>query len=129
MNACFSILLAIFFVIAGAMHFFNPDFYLAMMPPYLPFHEFLVYFSGMVEIALGLLVFSKKYNHFAGLGMIALLIAVFPANIYMALNPQLFPDVSSTALWLRLPFQGLFIAWVYFTLIRQPKRTAQTSVA
>lgn len=102
------------FVCAGLYHFINPAFYQRMMPPYLPWHLFLVYLSGCFEVAFGLLLFVQKYTRFAAWSLIALLIAVFPANVHMALNPQLFPDISPVALWLRLPLQALFIAWAYW---------------
>ena len=106
-------LLGLLFALAGLYHFVNPAFYLRMMPPYLPWHLFLVYFSGLCETALGLLLLVPKYTRLAAWGLIALLVAVFPANLYMAFNPQLFPELSPVALWLRLPLQGLLIAWVY----------------
>lgn len=107
-------LLAIAMILAGANHFLSPDFYLRMMPPVLPAHLFLVYLSGAFEIALGVLLLVPRFTKLAAWGLIALFVAVFPANIYMALNPQLFPEFSLTALYLRLPFQLLFIAWAYW---------------
>jgi uncharacterized membrane protein len=108
-------LLAIFFVLAGANHFINAGFYLQMMPPYLPWHLFLVYLSGIGEIVLGIMVLIPGLTSIAGWGLIALLIAVFPANIHMALHPDLFPNISPVALWIRLPFQAVFIAWAYWS--------------
>ena len=107
-------LLSLFFVLAGLYHFINPDFYLRIMPPYLPWHLFLVYLSGVFEIALGLLLLLPKFTRLAAWGLIALLIAVFPANIHMAINPQLYPEHYPLSLWLRLPFQVVFIAWAYW---------------
>lgn len=101
------------FVGAGLYHFINPDFYLRIMPPYLPWHLFLVYLSGFFESALGLLLLTRRFSRLAAWGLIALLIAVFPANVHMALNPQLFPAIPQIALWLRLPLQFVFIAWAY----------------
>ena len=101
------------FALAGLYHFINPAFYLRMMPPFLPWHLFLVYLSGFCEAFLGLLLLVPKYASLAAWGLIALLVAVFPANVYMALNPQLFPELPPFALWLRLPLQALFIAWAY----------------
>jgi len=109
------ILLAILFVTAGIMHFVNPQFYLNMMPPYLPYHLELVYISGVFEIlgGVGVLVpFSRK---FSGYGLIALLIAVFPANIQMLIN-HINAGGSSAgtiALIIRLPIQILLIYWIY----------------
>ncbi|MDH3206545.1 MAG: DoxX family protein [Gemmatimonadota bacterium] len=106
--------LSLFFVVGGANHFLNPDFYVGMMPPYLPAHSALVSVSGVFEIVGGLAVLAPGVRSLAGWGLIALLVAVFPANLYMALNPDLFPITSAVALYVRLPFQVLFIAWAYW---------------
>lgn len=100
-----------FFVLAGINHFRDPDVYLAMMPGYLPAHDVLVAASGVLEIAGGVGVLVPRLRSRIGWGLVALLVAVFPANLHMALNPQLFPDLPATALWARLPVQILFIAW------------------
>jgi len=107
-------LLAIFFVLAGLNHFINPGFYLKIVPPYLPWHLLLVYLSGLFEIVLGCLLLLPRFTTIAAWGLIALLVAVFPANIHMAVNHDLFPAYSVTALWLRLPLQFVFIAWAYW---------------
>ena len=106
--------LAVIMIGAGTMHFVNPDFYIRIMPPYLPLHTELVYLSGVFEIVLGVLILIPRYSTLAAWGMIALLIAVFPANLHMALNPELFSDVSPAALYIRLPIQIGFIAWSYW---------------
>lgn len=107
-------LLAAGFVSAGVNHFINTTFYLKIMPPYLPAHLFLVYLSGVFEIVLGVLLLIPKFKRLAAWGLIALLIAVFPANIYMAMNPELFPGFSLAALYLRLPLQFVIIALAYW---------------
>ncbi len=107
-------LLGIFFVIAGVNHFWSPNFYLRIMPPYLPWHEELVQLSGAFEIVLGLLVVVPRYRVPAAWGIIALLIAVFPANIHMAMNTNLYPEVSPLLLYIRLPLQLVMIAWAYW---------------
>jgi uncharacterized membrane protein len=107
-------LFGIAFILAGANHFISPPFYLKMMPPILPAHLFLIYLSGIIEIVLGVLLLIPKFTKFAAWGIIALLLAVFPANIYMAINPSLFPEFSATALYLRLPLQFLLIAWAFW---------------
>lgn len=106
-------LLGVFFIAAGINHFVNPQFYVAMMPPYLPWHSELVFLSGVAETALGGLVLFPRWAVWAGWGLIALLVAVFPANVHMALHPELYPSMSPMALWLRLPFQPLFVAWTW----------------
>ena len=106
-------LLAILFVVAGANHFLYTDFYVSIMPPYLPWHLELVYISGVAEMSLGLLLLLRRWSVYAAWGLIALLIAVFPANIHMALHPELYPTLSTSGLWLRLPLQGVLMWWAY----------------
>lgn len=106
--------MAIAFVAAGANHFINAGFYLKIMPPVLPAPLFLVRLSGVFEIALGALLVVPKFTRLAAYGLIALLIAVFPANIFMAANAGLFPEYSPTALYLRLPLQFVLIGCVYW---------------
>ena len=108
------ILLALFFVGAGVNHFIRTGFYLRMMPPYVPFHLTMVQISGVAEIALGILLLIPGTAAAAAWGLIALLVAVFPANVQMALHPETFPEFGATALWLRLPIQPMLIAWAYW---------------
>jgi uncharacterized membrane protein len=112
-------LLAFGFVLAGINHFINADFYLRMMPSYLPAHLFLIYLSGVFQIALGILLLIPKFSRLAAWGLIALLVAVFPANVYMAMNAEVFPEFSRTALFLRLPLQIIFILWAYWFTRRE----------
>ena len=112
---CFALLsLVIFFVLAGANHFLNPDFYVQIMPPYLPAHLELVYLSGFFEILGGFAVLFPRLRAAAGWGLIVLLLAVFPANIHMVLHPRSFPEIPVFALYARLPVQFLLIAWAYW---------------
>lgn len=106
--------LSVFFTVAGVNHFVNPEFYVNIMPPYLPAHLELVYLSGLFEILGGLGVLVARVRVLAGWGLILLLLAVYPANIHMALHPEQFPDMSPMALHARLPLQLLFIAWAYW---------------
>lgn len=108
------LLLAAFFVVGGVIHFTNPDFYLPMMPPYLPAHLELVYLSGVFEVVGGLAVLVASIRSLAGWGLILLLVAVFPANLHMALHPEQFPAMTTFSLYARLPLQILFIAWAYW---------------
>ena len=104
------------YIYVGIRHFIDPDFFLAIMPDYLPYHLEAVYISGICEIALGAMLFFKKYRWIAGWGLILLLIAVFPANIYLAQNEsaQQAIQISETAALIRLPFQALFIGLAYW---------------
>ena len=107
-------LLAIAFVLAGINHFFNPAFYLRMMPPVFPAPLSLIYLSGVFQIFFGGLLLIPKFTRFAAWSLIVLLIAVFPANLYMALNAGFFPEFSASALYLRLPVQLVLIAWAFW---------------
>ncbi|MCH7975080.1 MAG: DoxX family protein [Bacteroidetes bacterium] len=108
------LLLSAFFVVAGANHFVHPDGYVAIMPPYLPAHLELVYISGVFEMLGGLGVLFSRSRQLTGWGLIALLVAIFPANLDMALHPEQFPDIPAWVLYARLPFQLVFIAWVWW---------------
>jgi uncharacterized membrane protein len=103
-----------FFVLAGTMHFVIPKAYRRIMPPYVPAHTAMVYASGVAEIAGGAGLMLPRHRRLAGWWLITTLVAVFPANLHMALNPDDYPDIpgGSVSLWARLPFQGVFVAWV-----------------
>ena len=105
------------YVYVGLLHFIQPDFFLKIMPPYLPYHLPLVYARGFIEITLGFCLLFKKLRFFAGWGLILLLIAVYPANIYLAFNetPQIALGISPfMASWVRLPLQFVFIGLAYW---------------
>ena len=108
-------LFGIAFTLAGVMHFARPRWYERIMPPYVPAHTELVYASGVAEIAGGLATLHPATRRFGSAFSIATLIAVFPANVHMALNPEDFKEVpgGEATLWARLPLQALFIAWAY----------------
>ncbi len=123
-------LLAILFIAAGSNHFFSTSFYLRIMPPYLPRPLLLVYLSGLVEIILGGLLLTPHFARAAAWGLVALLIAVFPANLHMAVNHALYPEYSKTTLWARLPLQLVLIAWAYWhTRPTAPVRDGGESIA
>lgn len=107
-------LLGVLFIIAGANHFINTGFYVSIMPPYLPWHLELVYLSGVAEAGLGALLLFRRWAKLATWALIALMVAVFPANLHMAMNTELYPSLSVWGLWLRLPLQGVLIAWAYW---------------
>jgi uncharacterized membrane protein len=104
--------MGLLYVAAGINHFVSTDFYVRIMPPYVPFHLAMVYLSGVAEIALGVAVLIPKTRRIAAWGIIALLVAVFPANVNMLLQEPLGAPVW--LLWLRLPLQGVLIAWAYW---------------
>jgi len=117
------LLLAVaFFLFAGVSHFKNAALFVAMVPPYLPAHSAIVYISGVFEVLGGLGLLLGSTRQWAGWGLIALLVAVYPANIYMASNPELFPDFTPLALYVRLPFQFVFMGWVWWVSRPQAAR-------
>ncbi|MEF8806666.1 DoxX family protein [Natronomonas sp.] len=109
------------YIIAGIMHFVVPESYVQIVPPYLPAPLALVYLSGIAEAALGLGVLHPRTRPYAAWGLIALLIAIFPANVYMATSGVVIEgasapirDPSSLARWARLPMQVVLIAWAWW---------------
>jgi uncharacterized membrane protein len=112
-------LMAAFYVLAGFNHLLNPGFYVRIIPPGLPDPAWLNLLSGLAEIVLGVFVLEPRVRVLAAWGIIALLIAVFPANVYVALEnlglPEGTPGTGNAALnWARLPLQGLFVAWAWW---------------
>ncbi len=105
---------AIFFIGSGILHFRNADFYLKIMPPYIPWPQAMVDISGVAEIVLGALLLFAKTQRLAAWGLILLLVAVFPANIYVYQHQELFPGVPPIFHLLRLPLQAVFILWAYW---------------
>jgi uncharacterized membrane protein len=105
-------LLSIFYILAGTMHFVIPEFYLKMMPPYIPMHREMVFVSGIAEIILGFGVMGKKTMRYSAWGIIFLLIAVFPANVHAFLNSEQL-DIPKWLLLIRLPLQAALIYWAY----------------
>lgn len=112
-------LLSAFFTLAGLNHFRSPELYLRIMPDYLPQPLALVYLSGFFEIVGGLGMIVPGLRAAAGWGLIVLLIAVFPANVHMLIHADQFPSLPYWILVIRLPLQGLLIAWVWWTAIKE----------
>lgn len=104
-------LLSAVYCTTGTLHFLIPSTYEKIMPDYLPAHRELVYASGVAEIAGGIGVMIPKTRKAAGWGLAAMLVAVFPANVHMAMNPDTFEDVPEWAAWARLPLQLPLIFW------------------
>lgn len=105
--------ISLFFMAGGIYHLVNPRPYLAMMPSYLPWPATLVVVSGIAEIAGGLGVLIAPLRRAAAWGLILLLLAVFPANLQVALHGWPGVSLPSWVLWMRLPLQPVFIWLVY----------------
>ena len=114
------------FIVAGTLHFLKPAAYIRIMPPYLPWHAPLVALSGACEILGGVGLFVPAMRRRAAWGLVALLVAVFPANIYMATNPAAAGAASlpPALLWARLPLQLVFI-WLLLWSTR-PRQASLT---
>jgi uncharacterized membrane protein len=114
-NVIGRILLAVLFVFAGSFHFIAPQLYLKIVPPYLPAHLPIVYISGAAEILGGIGLLIRFTRQAAAWGLVVLLIAVLPANIYMATAHLPIPGVmgQSWAQWLRIPLQLPLIYWAW----------------
>ena len=108
------ILMAYFYISVGIKHFTEPEWFLQIYPPFLPFGLAAVYVSGFFEVLFGIMLLIPKTRYYAGCGLIALLIAVFPANIYLAYTNGAAMDISAAVAWGRLPFQALFIGLAYW---------------
>ena len=105
--------LAVFFIGSGVNHFVIPKTYEQIVPPGLGDPETLVRVSGVAEIAGGVGVLLPRTRRLAGFGLIALLAAVFPANLHMARNPKKFEKIPAWALYARLPLQPLMMWWAW----------------
>lgn len=122
--------MGVLYVLAGAMHFVVPDLYAQVVPPIFPRPFALVYLSGIAEIALGIGVVVPRTRRLAAWGLVALLIAIFPANVYMATSgvaitggPAFVDNPSTTARWARLPFQAVFVLWAWWYTRPMPDET------
>ena len=107
------------YILGGFNHLVNPEFYLAIVPPGLPNPEWLNVIAGLAEIALGVFVLEPRVRVFAAWGIVALLIAIFPANLYVATEnlglPAAEPGTGNALLnWARLPLQAVLIAWAWW---------------
>ena len=103
-----------FYILVGIDHFLRPGWYAQIVPPVLPYKFELVYISGIFEILFGGLLLIPSMRYFAGWGLILLLIAVYPANIYLALTNGAAMGTTPLIAWGRLPFQFVFIALAYW---------------
>ncbi len=120
------LVLCIFFIGAGILHFAIAPMYVKIMPPYLPAHLELVYISGVFEILGGIGIIIPFLQIPAGYGLVALMVAVFPANLNMVVNyEQIGLDFPLILLWLRLPLQGLLIYWIWWATELGRKKVSQ----
>tara|TARA_B110000444_G_scaffold126163_1_gene118600 strand:+ start:686 stop:1141 length:456 start_codon:yes stop_codon:yes gene_type:complete len=110
------IVMSFLYIKIGIKHFIDPNYFLNIMPPYLPFRESMVYISGFFEIYFGFLLLFKQYRYYAGWGLFVLLFLVFPANIYLAysVEAQILLGVTPMQAIIRLPFQLPLLLLAYW---------------
>ena len=99
------VLVSLFFVVGGQAHFTSTGFFVSIVPPYVPLPLAAVYVTGVLELIGAVAIWVPRWRSWAGIGLIVLTVCVTPANIYMWMNPQLFPDLSPSALGWRLVAQ------------------------
>ena len=108
------IVMVVFYISIGVSHFTSPIWYVQIVPPYLPYKLELVYISGLFEILFGGMLLFKKTRFLAGWGLILLLIAVYPANIYLAQTNGAAMNTTPLIAWGRLPVQFIFVGLAYW---------------
>ena len=108
--------MGIFYIIVGIKHFQDPSWFVQIVPPILPYKYEMVYISGFFEVLLGILLMIPRFQSIAAKGLIALLICVYPANIYLAQTNGVVMGISPLIAWGRLPFQFVFIGLAYWHL-------------
>ena len=97
----------------GLNHFVMPRTYEAIVPDYIPEKTEVVYLSGVLEVVAALMTMNERTRRVGGWFLIAVLVAIFPANVHMAISADRYPAVPEAVLWTRLPFQALFVYWAY----------------
>ena len=113
------------FILAGLKHFISPDFYIQMIPDGWPQPGWLVFVSGFFEILGGAGLLLQRLRKAAGYGLIALLLAVFPANVHMAMHADRYDAFSQTGLIARLPLQAVLIALVWWVACSKRKHDVE----
>lgn len=123
--------LAAAMVFAGVSHWLMPTPFIQHIPPFIPFAEAVVLLSGVVEVALGAALLARPpWRARAGVTLAAYLVAVFPANVYVALaGIDVVGQPDGWYPWLRLPLQAVFIAWALWSTGWRPRRTAVQETA
>ena len=108
------LIMSCFYMNVGVKHFVEPEWFLQIMPPNFPHHYQAVYWSGFFELLFGFLLINPKSRFIAGWGIIFVMITVFPANLYLAVNDGAVMGISKELAWGRLPFQYVFIGLAYW---------------
>jgi uncharacterized membrane protein len=118
--------LAVAMMFAGVSHFLDPASFVRMLPEFVPYRDAVISGTGVIEVLLGVgLLIPRRRRREVALALIAYLIAVFPANVYVAVTDVPIEDLGGGNPWLRLPFQAIYIAWVLWAVpdALEPLRT------
>jgi uncharacterized membrane protein len=119
-----AVVLGVFFTVAGVMHFANPDFFDAIVPPWLwPSERFWTYASGVAELVVGPMLLVPRTRRWGAFAAIGVLIAVYPANLYMVWDWRDRSASEQFVSWIRLPFQFMFI-WLAWNVARNTRNPA-----
>lgn len=110
----FKVLLGVFFILGGINHFRVPEFYLNIMPDYIPAHEAMVYLSGVTEVIAGIMLLVPSLSVWGAWFIIAHLVVFFTVHFWMIQHAEKYPDVPLWALWLRIVIQVVFIVWAWW---------------
>lgn len=108
-------LVSLFFLVGGQAHFTATAFFVSIVPPYIPFPLAAVYVSGVFELIGAIAIWIPRLRSWAGIGLVVLTVCVTPANIYMWMNPLLFPDISESLLGWRLVAQVVLLAIIWWS--------------
>ena len=119
-----AVVLGVFFTVAGVMHFANPDFFDAIVPPWLwPSERFWTYASGVAELVVGPMLLVPRTRRWGAFAAVGVLIAVYPANLYMVWDWRDRSASEQFVSWIRLPFQFMFI-WLAWNVARNTRNPA-----
>ena len=106
---------SLFFLVGGRAHFTSTEFFVSIVPPYVPMPRLTVYVTGVLELIGAIAIWIPAWRSWAGIGLFALTVCVTPANIYMWLNPQLFPTINPAFLSWRLVAQVVLLAIIWWS--------------
>jgi uncharacterized membrane protein len=116
----------LWFVVGGYFHFATPEAFVRIVPPYVPYPLAVVYISGCFELLGAVGILLPKWRSKAGIGLFVLTICVTPANVFMWMNPQLFPSMSETLLGVRLVVQVALLACIWWSTRSSERATARS---
>jgi uncharacterized membrane protein len=122
------VLVSLFFLIGGRAHFTSTEFFVSIVPPYVPLPLATVYFTGVLELIGAVAIWAPALRSWAGIGLVALTVCVTPANIYMWMNPELFPEISPAFLGWRLVAQVVLLAIIWSSTRPETAPALATSV-